>query len=240
MSQTTSLPVSLAGPSGACKGVNDEGGELHGNFDDGAEQASLLLGQRLCVVNVICQVLLRRGWTKLPCVLLCWIPAFTVVKTRKVHWGRIHLFCGRENPWRTQELSTRRARPAAWWLLILALCKFSRKMGNYWRSWNKYTKRRFIRAHCKLGLEESLKGVHGQWPLAIDQNILIVKVRYFFIICWVCDEDSHDNHAVREEDVDGEVDDVETAAMTLRLGECVSFLGTQEVELGRPSFWRPN
>merc|ERR1712037_799475 len=28
--------VSLAGPSGACKGVNDEGGELHGNFDDGA------------------------------------------------------------------------------------------------------------------------------------------------------------------------------------------------------------
>ena len=57
----TNLPVSLAGPSGSSEGVNDEGNKLHGDLDDGAEKASLLLCQRLCIVNVVGQVLLCWG-----------------------------------------------------------------------------------------------------------------------------------------------------------------------------------
>ena len=89
-------PVSLAGPSGSCKGVDDQGDELHGNFHDSVEQAPLLLGKRLRVVNVIGKVFRCWSGTKLPCILLCWIPAQLLKNLCFTKDERTHLFCGRE------------------------------------------------------------------------------------------------------------------------------------------------
>ena len=68
-------PVSLAGSSGSSESVNKQGGELQSDLGDGVEQASLLLRQWLRVVDGVCQVVLSRGGTELPCVLLSCVPA---------------------------------------------------------------------------------------------------------------------------------------------------------------------
>ena len=68
-------PVSLAGSGGSSESVNKQWGELQSDLGDGVEQASLLLRQWLRVVDGVCQVVLGRGGTELPCILLSCVPA---------------------------------------------------------------------------------------------------------------------------------------------------------------------